>query len=318
MASMLTMVLCIPAAAWAQVAFVVEGRITDPNGTGIENAIVELEGRDPMLTSGIGSFRFEDVGAGTYVLAVRALGYAPTSRSISVNENVMLAIVLEPAPFELDPVIVVAPDEIDLDGRVRDPTRDVHIMGADVWTSQGEQGTTDAHGRFSLDALEEVPIMVAIRAFGYLPLDTVLVPTEDDDYDFDLAVDPLVDRMIEVEIERLKERAGGLRAVTMRPMNRDDLLRWVGLPLGDVLRAGYPGRVQRVRCVIVDEVALTPQMVGPTLENLLVQEVERIEFLFRGAMLRIYTREFMRRMIGGGLELGAPTYVDMFDPPFCT
>jgi hypothetical protein len=35
-------------------------------------------------------------------------------------------------------------------------------------------------------------------------------------------------------------------------------------------------------------------------------------------MLRINTREFMRTMLGGGIELAVPTYVDMARPPFCT
>jgi hypothetical protein len=45
--------------------------------------------------------------------------------------------------------------------------------------------------------------------------------------------------------------------------------------------------------------------------------VERMEFLFGGAMLRIHTREFIRTMLGAGIDLRPPVFVDMASPPFC-
>lgn len=126
-----------------------------------------------------------------------------------------------------------------------------------------------------------------------------------------------VERMIEAEIRRIEQRAGGRLAITMRPLNRDDLLRRRGYSLIQLLRNEYPLRAGRVRCIVLDEKVLTPAMADGMVRTMLAEDVERIEFLFRGHMLRIYTREFMRTMLGGGVELGMPIYVDMARPPFC-
>lgn len=63
---------------------------------------------------------------------------------------------------------------------------------------------------------------------------------------------------------------------------------------------------------------LTSDIIGPTLRSIFVTEVERVEFLFRRAMVRVYTREFMRRMFGGGRPLRTPAYA-YFPPsePLC-
>jgi hypothetical protein len=46
-------------------------------------------------------------------------------------------------------------------------------------------------------------------------------------------------------------------------------------------------------------------------------EVHRVESLFDGAMVRVYTRDFMRRMLSGAVELRRPVYVAMARPPLC-
>ncbi len=124
--------------------------------------------------------------------------------------------------------------------------------------------------------------------------------------------------MIATEVERIEKRAGGRLAITMRPLDRDDLLSWDNATLLDVLRHEYPNRGRRVRCVLVDEELLLAGMAEGVLLTTLARDVERIEFLFDGAMLRVYTREFMRTMLGSGIELRRPTYVEWAEPPLCT
>lgn len=309
--------LLVPTLAMAQTGVVVDGRVTELGGPDIQNAIVVLEGKGPTLTAAGGVFRFEGVETGEHVIRVEAFGYVSASRTLVVDGDATLIIALDIAPVQLDS-LVAALRGIDLEGRIRDAGRDVSLTGADVLTSQGHLTRTNGRGRFDFEVWEGIPILVRIRAFGYLPLDTILVPVEDESHLFDLAVDPLVERMIETEITRLEERAGGRLAVTMPPLNREDLLRWRGATLRDVLQAEYPLRVRRIRCVVVDERVLEGGMAGGVLQTTLAQDVERIEFLFQGGMLRVYTREFMRTMLGGGLELRRPTYADMARPPLCT
>lgn len=301
----------------AQEVFVVEGRVLDAEANrGLQNAVVTLEGHRPILTGTGGEFRYADVEGGEYLLRVEAFGYRAFSRSVRVRDDVTLAVALETAPFVLDS-LVVAPRQVEVDGRVRDPAKDLSLKGVDVRTSRGEEVRTNGRGRFEVSGWEGIGLLLQVRAFGYLPLDTVISPGPEETFVFDVDPDRLVERMIEAEIRRIEDRAGGRLAITMRPLNRDDLLRYRSLPLIDVLRHEYGGRV-RLGCVILDERALTPATADGVIRTMLAQDVERLEFLFRGRMLRIYTREFMRTMLGGGIELRQPAYVAMARPPFCT
>jgi hypothetical protein len=304
------------APATAQEGFVVEGRVLDPEANrGVENAVVTLEGHRPLLTGADGGFGFATVDEGEYVLRVEAFGYRPFSRSLRVREDVTITVRLEVAPFVLDS-LVVAPRQVEVSGHVRDPAKDLSLAGVDVSTSSGEAVRTNGRGRFDVVGWEGVGLLLQIRAFGYLPLDTVIAPAPDETLLFLMEPDPLVVRMIEAEIRRIEERGRGHLAVTMRPLDRGDLLMRRGLTLIELLRYEYGGRV-RLGCVILDERALTPAMADGVIRTTLAEDVERIELLFRGRMLRIYTREFMRTMLGGGIALAEPVYVEMARPPFC-
>lgn len=308
--------MLVPDDAAAQARVVLEGRVIEANGPGIEEAVVRLEGQRPIMTTAGGHFRFDGVELGPHRIQVSALGYVPFNDTILVNRDGVLIISLEIAPFVLDSLVVDV-EEVGLSGQVREARRGRSLPGADVRTSQGHVTQTDNRGRFRFDAWAGVPIQILIRAFGYLPVDTVVVPAKGGRFTFDLAEDSLVTRMIGVELRRLEERAGGHMAITMRPLNREDLLRWSGASLKDVLRVKFPVRRRRIRCVVVDEKALTPEMTPGVLDTTLAQDVERMEFLFRGAMLRVYTREFMRTMLGSGIRLRRPLFVEMAHPPLC-
>jgi hypothetical protein len=84
-----------------------------------------------------------------------------------------------------------------------------------------------------------------------------------------------------------------------------------------VLRNEYSIHLSRVRCVLVDDKQLPPSVDGPMLGTMNPEDIQRVEVLFNGAMLRIYTREFIRRMIGRQVDLRAPVYVNIANPPVC-
>jgi hypothetical protein len=307
----------LPSHGTAQDGFGVAGRVVDSQtNAGVVNAIVTLDAQRPILTGTLGEFSFADVAAGEYTLRVEAFGYVAASRSLRIDGDASVMVELEVAPFVLDP-LVVAPREIEVEGRVRDPMKDLSLPDVDVRTSRGEAVRTGGRGRFEVGAWDGVDLLLQIRAFGYLPMDSVVVPAPGARYEFNMTPDPIVERMIEVEIRRIEERAGGRRAITFRPLSRDDLLRRRGFTVMELLRTEYGDRV-RLGCVVLDERALTPAMADGVLRTMLAQDIERLEFLFRGRMLRIYTREFMRTMLGSGVELTRATYVDMANPPFCT
>ncbi len=69
----------IPMPALAQIGVVVEGRVYDArSGSGIQNAVVTLEGHGSTLSSGLGTFRFSDVEPGDYILRAQVDNWAAT------------------------------------------------------------------------------------------------------------------------------------------------------------------------------------------------------------------------------------------------
>lgn len=300
---------------WGQTS-TLSGRIVDPNGAGITNATVVLEGVGFRLSDEAGAFRFAAVEVGEYPLRVEALGYEPVVRTVVVDADIELLLTLSVDPIELDS-ITVDPEQVRVEGRIWDPAKDIPLPAADVVTDQDHQVLTTWSGRFRLDAWREAPLTIGVRAFRYLPFDTTVVPTEDDKFFFELRVDPLVERMITTEVVRLDERAGGRRAAMMPALHRDELLRWPGATLADVLRLRFPHRASYPPCLVLNERSVGPTMIAPTLENTRSEEVERMEFLFDGAMIRVYTSDFMRTLLGGGRLLREPAFSPAPSRPLC-
>ena len=64
----------------------------------------------------------------------------------------------------------------------------------------------------------------------------------------------------------------------------------------------------RIGYMLIDEKELSGGIVPRkfALQNVLPEELELIEFLFGGSMVRMYTREFMQDMFDGVIELRTP------------
>lgn len=318
----LVIVMLSAAPLQGQVPVVLDGRMVDANtGSGVQNAVVELVGHGTTLTSTEGTFSFDSIEPTEYVLRIDAFGYVSESLTLTVDRDRTVMVSLEVAPLLIDSLLVEL-RPVEVEGRVRDGEEDLPVVDAEILVNRAPVARTSVRGRFSLDnAWESVPLYMSVRAFGYLPMDTVLHPMDDDGtYEFELVTDRVMERMLDVEIMRIEDRAGGRRAITMRPLDRNRLLRWTGASLADVLLGSYPRfRLERVRCIVVDERVLPHQIDGDVLESMSPGNVERVEFLYRGAILRIYTRDFMKRMIAGQVELRPVTYVETpLGPPFCT
>src|SRR5262245_65520578 len=72
--------------ATAQSSLQLDGRVTDPDKSGVAGAAVTLIARDnrsraTVTTAGDGSFRFDRVAAGDYLIEVRAPGFAKTVKA---------------------------------------------------------------------------------------------------------------------------------------------------------------------------------------------------------------------------------------------
>lgn len=294
------------------------GRVVEAGtNRSIEAATVELVGEGWRLTSATGTYHF-DVEPGEYRLRVAAFGYTPESRIVLVEGLTVVDFELRIAPVEIDSLAVHA-RLIDVRGRVRDAAEDFPIVDAAIFTRSGSAEETDPHGRFRLESVPEgVPLSVRVQAFGYLPLSIVMIPEGDDTYDFHLQEDPVARRLIDAHVSRLEERIGFRWSAVMHPMNRDDLVRYAGgATIWDVLLAENRLWLDRVKCVVLDE-RVVGERSGPihntldaaraTLLGLVPEEVERLEFMayggrYKGTVLRVYTRDFMQRLISGRAQL---------------
>jgi hypothetical protein len=286
----------------------VSGRVVgEDTPAGITNATVELAGRGTVLTTQDGRFRFTGVPLREYALRVSALGYESSSRAVDVRADVELEVVLEIAPLALDSVLVDA-REIDFDGRVMDPARNVPIMDALVLTDLGHEERTNQRGHFDIDdVLEGSAVRLRVMAFGYLPADTTLVADDDERRDLDLVRDTLVERLIAMQVARIEERAGERLYEYREAFDRDALARYPpSRTVASIMEARYSlGILRRVFCIVLDEEQVrTASQRRSVLLNMFPHEIERLELLefrieggSRAFMLRVYTRAFFQRLI---------------------
>lgn len=317
------LLLSLPTTLAAQARVQFEGQVVDASsGQVIPNAIVRLGDHGTVLTSEQGRFRFDGVEPGEYTVLVEALGYAGIEISVSVVTDLSVSLPLEPAPLPLDSIVVEV-GTIDFDGRVRDPRLDANLHDAHVRSDQGHDQWTNWHGRFDLDdVFERVPLRVIITGFGYLPLDTTFIPDHEERYAFNLMPDPLGQRMIEIQTQRLADRARAgrrYRPFRLQPeLGREEMARFMSRgSLQNLLERTYPISVlRRVSCFLIDERPTYSRTERThVLQTTLPQQLERIELLEfpgqRGAlMLRVYTRRFFQELIATNRSLRTPVMVN--------
>lgn len=146
--------LALPHDAAAQVATqpTVAGLVTTRTGEPIAGAQVELEGVSGSASSdSLGRFRLTSIPPGTYILAARRLGYAPTRQPISLmdGETAAVTIVMAETSLRLETVRVTA----DAVGR-----------------AQGELGTADVIGRDAIANQSATSLRGVLELIPNVPL----------------------------------------------------------------------------------------------------------------------------------------------------
>jgi outer membrane receptor protein involved in Fe transport len=102
--------LAVPAAAAAQTADTLSGRVTDQTGRPIPVATVEITELGRSVTTGTdGMFRVA-LPPGRYTVVIRRAGFAPVVRGVKLSGAVAppLDVALTPSPFQLEPVTVTS------------------------------------------------------------------------------------------------------------------------------------------------------------------------------------------------------------------
>jgi hypothetical protein len=294
----------------------------------VSNAVATLEGLGSVLSDESGVFVLRGVPLGTHQLSVQALGYSEVRFPLVLAGDTLLEVHLSPEPIALDSVTVML-GKTDLRGRVADRTGDRFVVGADVASDQGHRATTNREGAFVLrDIFDGPPIGLTVRAFRYLPLDTVLDSEPPVAHQIGLAVDPFMASMLREYSERLDKRTNELRYLDQPPLDRaalDDLSP--NTSLQRALEARYPRHiVRRIMCFVIDEREYRFSGRGErtsVLEGTFVSDIERIELLefpsdTRLLMARVYTTRFVQRHVLSTAPMARPSMILTPGGLFCS
>lgn len=285
---------------------VVRGSVVEPaNATRIGGAAVELSGVGRASTDANGEFLFPRVTPGRHAISVRALGYTPWETTLDIRADTTLVIELAVDPVHLDS-LRVAGGTITVEGVVTGADTGRRIVGALVFVGEDEQTETSLSGRFDVgDVPVGLAIAVDVRALEYLPARIALITGRDTTLSIALVPDPISRRMVELQMERLHVRSRTVGNSRIE-LDREALLRTPSWSAYDVVVRRL-GRSNPIRCLVIDEVPirLTPGFIhgDDLLGSWLTEEIQHIEIFGRGAMVRVYTREFMERLVQNDAEL---------------
>jgi hypothetical protein len=263
----------------------------------IAGATVELTDIGGAITDDAGRFRFDRVPVGRYELTVQMLGYETQTVELPVVADTSLVIEMEVQPVALDPIDVRT---FSLRGRVVDAGSGHGIIGAMVRAADREDDT-NVIGSFRIRRLPaSTPIRVGVEAFGYLPQTVELIAREDTTIRFEMEVDPIGQRMIDAQVEKLVTRSDAVPHMRSA-ITRDELVRRSPWSAYDILKARLGPRFNRIACLFIDDI----QRRNGTEElySYLPEELERIEIIDNGVMVRLYTRRQIQELVRGRVTL---------------
>jgi len=103
-------ILLIATIADAQVTLT--GHVTDSEQRPIPDAVVAILEQDvKAVTDSSGAFTVTDLLPGTYTISIHRTGFAPETRTETIDTGTVLDVTLHPTPFAMEPVVVVATRE---------------------------------------------------------------------------------------------------------------------------------------------------------------------------------------------------------------
>lgn len=291
---------------------VVSGTVVESgDGVPVAGITVTLDGRSPAVTDRSGRFRFERVSAGRHVLAAEGLGYLRAEVVVDVAGETTVRIEVDVEPVALEGVEGRA-RRITVRGHVVDSATDAFI--GDALILAGAAGSVQANpvGRFRL---RDIPAgsQVTLRgvAFGYLGTAVTFEAVEDTSVVVRLSPDPFIAARVEEQMDRVDARAEGLRYDPVPSIERDEILREQNRGTFPDLLERKLGRFAAIGCIVIDEGYVTADQMKWRVDALRVSDVHRVEVNEFNAnpragpilMIRIYTRNFVRRMLSEDVPL---------------
>lgn len=293
--------------------FVVSGQVVEAtNATWIGGATIILSGRSPFVSNQKGQFRFEDVPAGIHTLRVQAMGYRFQDVSLTILADTEIVVEMDVDPIRLDSLLVEA-GFIDIRGIVVDAETGARIPKARVRAGRAPETFATSRGSFRVKNLPRgysIPILV--DAFKYLPVRIALITDQDTTLTIPMEGDPVSIRFFEHTLNELEIRSRGV-GLSRTQLNRRYVQMTPGHSVYQVLKRRLRGDFSS-HCIFVDE---TKYPFAEILETFQAGEVERIEIFGRGAMIRVYTQDFVARQFGRADQLPGILYAPAYGKPVC-
>jgi hypothetical protein len=233
----------------ARLCRVVGTIVDDSSGAPLPNTVVTIPdlGRR-WVTDSAGVFVIDSIALGTYLMSIRRVGYEATDGDFTVERSGSLELALrrQLPDFSSRGRIV---------GTVIDRSTRQPVAGALVSVVEaGRQVVTDEHGGFAIQELPAGVLSLSVEMLGYAtrrdPISIEAGYTTS--AQIALAVEPVELGPIVVEVRsRYLERVGFYRRARNElggwQWTEEEIDRWSGLYLSDVLRRAPGVRVQRRR-----------------------------------------------------------------------
>ena len=282
--TILALLLLPPLHAAAQV--MIQGRVIEA-GTrdGVRNATVQI-GERQVITSNNGQFQVDRVPRGPATIAISAIGFQTRQFQLEIARDTALLIELELQPVRLDTLRVDARN-ITVRGVVDAAATDRPIVAADARVPGRDPVSTNLSGRFKLSRIAaNVPVTIEVGALGFLPSTVTITASRDTTIRFRLEVDPIGQRMVAEQMQRLDVRAKG-QGGPLRIIDQKRLSTLGALSAYDVLRLELgETRLAAIVCAFVDE--RDSPFWKEELATYFGDELQRVEIIDR-TMVRVYT-----------------------------
>jgi hypothetical protein len=289
--AILTMLQVAPLAVSAQGPVVLSGRVLEfGTRSGISGATVAIPSIGLVTTGASGEFRLPPMAAGERVVTISALGYQTRELHLELQRDTTIVVELEVQALRIDSLRVDV-RTITVRGSVSDRLTLEPVFDADVAIAGSKFGSSNIAGNFKVRSVPaSVSVRVSVRGPGYLPYSTTITAERDTTLRIQLEIDPIGQRLLAEQMERLRKRSQGVNA-RLTQWNRDRLAITPREMLGDFLKHHF---VQGVTCFFVDDMDRSSWL-PDVLASFVVDELDRIEVYDRGLMLRIYTRRYIAK-----------------------
>ncbi|MGD8277909.1 MAG: carboxypeptidase regulatory-like domain-containing protein [Gemmatimonadota bacterium] len=307
------LLLCAGPAAGQGRTVTVTGTVVEPSQSArIGGATVRLSGHPFVITGVDGAFRFTGVAPGRHTLTVEAFGYRPGSLELVVRGDTTLVIEMTPDPIRLDSIRVEARD-VRIRGDIFDARTNKRVLMAQVTISPGFPTRGALSGRFSIGGVPAGrAVSVLVEAIEYLPARVALITERDTTLTVRLEPDSVGIRLVRAQVQKLEVRSEAV-SLSRRTIERETLEQTPDWDVKDILKTRFLGHDPSGPCIFIDDVKRNADF----LLGLLSGEVERIEVFGRGAMIRVYTKRFVARLMGKDAPLPTIIYMRTVLGPVC-